>query len=155
MFSNTDMAYWDIVFPLMIMGLGMPMFFISSTGLALGSVSPEETASAAGLVSFFRAVSAAFAVSTVTTVWDHRAVVHHAENVMLLDADNSMMSRLLAQGMDREAALTYMGELLQRQSVMLATNEIMLFVAVMFMATAGAIWLAPRLKTKTSEVQPK
>jgi DHA2 family multidrug resistance protein len=74
---------------------------------------------------------------------------------MLLDADNSMMSRLLAQGMEREAALTYMGELLQRQSVMLATNEIMLFVAVMFMATAGAIWLAPRLKTKTSEAQLK
>lgn len=149
-FSNTDMTYWDIAFPIMIMGLGMPMFFISSTGLALGSVSPEETASAAGLVSFFRAVSAAFAVSTVTTVWDHRAAVHHAENVMLLDVDNSMMTRLLAQGMEREAALTYMGELLQRQSVMLATNEIMLFVAVMFVVTAGVIWLAPRLKTKTS-----
>jgi DHA2 family multidrug resistance protein len=155
MFSNTDMTYWDIAFPIMIMGLGMPMFFISSTGLALGSVSLEETASAAGLVSFFRAVSAAFAVSTVTTVWDHRAVVHRAENVMLLDADNSMVSRLLAQGMEREAALTYMGELLQRQSVMLATNEIMLFVALMFMMTAGVIWLAPRLKTKTSEAQPK
>lgn len=155
MFSNTDMTYWDIAFPIMIMGLGMPMFFISSTGLALGSVSPEETASAAGLVSFFRAVSAAFAVSAVTTVWDHRAVVHRAENVMLLDVDNIMLSRLLAQGMEREAALTYMGELLQRQSVMLATNEIMLFVALMFMVTAGVIWLAPRLKTKTSEAQPK
>jgi DHA2 family multidrug resistance protein len=100
-------------------------------------------------------VSAAFAVSTVTTVWDHRAVVHHAENVVLLDADNIMMSRLLAQGMDREAALTYMGELLQRQSVMLATNEIMLFVALMFIVTAGVIWLAPRLKVKTSEAQSK
>jgi MFS transporter, DHA2 family, multidrug resistance protein len=155
MFSNTDMTYWDIAFPIMIMGLGMPMFFISSTGLALGSVSPEETASAAGLVSFFRAVSAAFAVSTVTTVWDHRAVAHHAENVALLDADNIMVSRLLAQGMDREAALTYLGELLQRQSVMLATNEIMLFVALMFMVTAGVIWLAPRLKVKTPAVPPK
>jgi MFS transporter, DHA2 family, multidrug resistance protein len=155
MFSNTDMTYWDIVFPLMIMGLGMPTFFISSTGLALASVSPEETASAAGLVSFFRAVSAAFAVSTVTTVWDHRAVVHHAENVMLLDTDNLMMSQLLAQGMEREAALTYMGELLQRQSVMLATNEIMLFVALMFMVTASLIWLAPRLKVKTTGAPPK
>jgi hypothetical protein len=74
---------------------------------------------------------------------------------VLLDADNIMMSRLLAQGMDREAALTYMGELLQRQSVMLATNEIMLFVALMFIVTAGVIWLAPRLKVKTSEAQSK
>ena len=155
MFSNTDMTYWDIAFPIMIMGFGMPMFFISSTGLALGSVSPEETASAAGLVSFFRAVSAAFAVSTVTTVWDHRAVVHHAENVALLDADNIMMSRLLAQGMDRQAALTYMEEQLQRQSVMLATNEIMLFVALMFIVTAGVVWLAPRLKVRTPAAQSK
>jgi hypothetical protein len=53
--------------------------------------------------------------------------------------------------MEREAALTYMGELLQRQSVMLATNEIMLFVALMFVVTAGVIWLAPRLKVKTTE----
>jgi hypothetical protein len=48
-----------------------------------------------------------------------------------------------------------MGELLQRQSVMLATNEIMLFVALMFMVTAGVIWLAPRLKVKTSAAQSK
>lgn len=155
MFSNTDMTYWDIAFPIMIMGLGMPMFFISSTGLALGSVSPEETASAAGLVSFFRAVSAAFAVSVVTTVWDHRAVVHHAENAMLIDSDQLMMSQLLAIGMNREAALTYMDELLQRQSVMLATNEIMLFVALMFVVTACVIWLAPRLNIKASEAASK
>lgn len=74
---------------------------------------------------------------------------------MLLDADNLMMSRLLAQGMDKEAALIYLSGLLQRQSVMLATNEIMLFVALMFMVTASVIWLAPRLKTKTTEAQPK
>jgi DHA2 family multidrug resistance protein len=66
-----------------------------------------------------------------------------------------MMSRLLAQGMDREAALTYMEELLQRQSVMLATNEIMLFVALMFIVTAGVVWLAPRLKVKTPAAQSK
>jgi DHA2 family multidrug resistance protein len=153
MFSNTDMTYWDIAFPIMIMGLGMPMFFISSTGLALGSVNPEETASAAGLVSFFRAVSAAFAVSAVTTVWDHRTIVHHAENVMWIDSDNVVMSQLLGQGMSKEAALTYLSELLHRQSVMLATNEIMLFVALMFMVTACVIWFAPRLKTKTSQVR--
>lgn len=155
MFSNTDMTYWDIAFPIMIMGLGMPMFFISSTGLALGSVNPEETASAAGLVSFFRAVSAAFAVSTVTTIWDHRTIVHYAENVVWLDADNRLKSQLLGQGMNKESALTHLSELLHRQSVMLATNEIMLFVALMFILTAGVIWLAPRLKIKDQQEASK
>lgn len=153
MFSNTDMTYWDIAFPIMIMGLGMPMFFISSTGMALGSVKPEETASAAGLVSFFRAVSAAFAVSSVTTVWEHRAIVHHAENVSSLDIQGEFVQELVGQGWDKEAALTYLGELLTRQSVMLATNEIMLFVAVMFLFTAGVVWLAPRPRSQPRAAQ--
>ena len=35
--ATTDMSYWDIALPLMALGLGMPCFFIPSTGIALGS----------------------------------------------------------------------------------------------------------------------
>ena len=35
-FATTDMGYWDIALPLMFMGLGLPFFFIPTTGLALG-----------------------------------------------------------------------------------------------------------------------
>ena len=42
------MTYWQIAHPLILMGLGLPFFFVPLTALALGSVEEHETACAAG-----------------------------------------------------------------------------------------------------------
>jgi hypothetical protein len=34
-FSTTDMSYWQISFPLLLMGLGLPFYFVPLTALAL------------------------------------------------------------------------------------------------------------------------
>jgi len=57
------MSYWVIVIPLFFMGVGMPMYYVPLTGLAMGSVREEETASAAGLMNFVRTISGAIATS--------------------------------------------------------------------------------------------
>ena len=54
--------------PLIVMGLGLPFFFVPLTALALGSVEEHETASAAGLQNFLRTLSGAVATSIVTTL---------------------------------------------------------------------------------------
>src|SRR5262249_2490178 len=71
--STTDMGYWQIAHPLMLMGFGLPLFFVPLTTLALGSVEEHEMASGAGLQNFLRTLSGAVATSLVTTAWDDKA----------------------------------------------------------------------------------
>ena len=70
--ATTDMGFWDVATPLVVMGFGLPFFFIPTTGLALSSVDEHEMDSAAGLMNFLRTLSGAFATSLVTTVWDNK-----------------------------------------------------------------------------------
>ena len=142
--GSTDLTYWQIAFPLMVMGLGMPFFFISASGMALASVSVEETASAAGLLNFSRTLLGAFAVSLMATVWDDHATLNHAEFVGLVDGDGSLINGLLQSGLSSDVGHALLDRLISTQSVMIATNEIMMVVAGTFFLGACVIWLAPR-----------
>ncbi|MGH8236862.1 MAG: hypothetical protein ACREXP_07535 [Steroidobacteraceae bacterium] len=73
------MTFWQVSVPLMLLGLGLPIFFLPITAHALASVDESETASAAGLMSFLRTLSGAFATSIVTTAWESNTSVAHAE----------------------------------------------------------------------------
>jgi len=142
--GTSDMTYWQIAMPLLVMGMGMPFFFVPVTSLALGSVEEHETASAAGLMNFLRTLSGAFATSIVTTVWEDRTAERHADLVGHLDTSGEAARTLAASGLGGDGVLAQLDRLLQGQSVMLATNEVMAGVAVAFAIGACIIWLAPR-----------
>jgi DHA2 family multidrug resistance protein len=114
------------------------------TALGLGCVEEDETASAAGLMSFLRTLSGAIATSVVTTAWEDGSSVMHAELAGLLDATGETARTLAATGMGPDAVRESLDRLLQSQSVMLATNEMMGMVAASFLLAALVIWLAPR-----------
>jgi len=138
------MSYWQISLPLILMGLGLPFFFVPLTALSLGSVEPDETASGAGLQNFLRTLSGAVATSVVTTVWEDGTSVQHAELVGVVDRGGDTAAALSASGMSNDAVLASLDRLLQSQSVMLATNELMAVIALVFAAAACFIWLARR-----------
>jgi DHA2 family multidrug resistance protein len=140
----TDMTYWQIATPLIVMGLGLPFFFVPLTALSLGSVQPEETASAAGLQNFLRTLSGALATSVVTTVWEDDTSAQHAELVGMVDRSGDAASAYGALGLSPDATLVAIDRLLQGQSVMLATNRLMAAIAVVFVLGACVIWLARR-----------
>lgn len=142
--ANTDMGFWDVAIPLAVMGFGLPFFFIPTTGLALGSVEPQEMDSAAGLMNFLRTLAGAFATSVVTTVWSDQATRNHAELVGLTDRDGSLRHMLLSGGASPEAASGVTDYLLFSQSIMLSTNQIMTVIGLIFIAAASIIWLAPK-----------
>jgi len=143
-FATTDMTYWQIAHPLILMGIGLPFFFVPVTALALGSVEEHEMASAAGLQNFLRTLSGAIATSVVTTAWENKTSVVHAELVGDVDRTGELTRTLTGSGMSMDAVRNMLDSLLQGQSVMLATNEIMTMVAVVCGLGAFLIWLAPR-----------
>ena len=142
--ATTDMSNWNVSLPLLFMGLGLPFFFISLNGLALASVEEKETASAAGLLNFVRTLAGAMATSLVNTAWEDETTTKHAELVGLADADGSLAQQLAASGMSPDGVNTTIDHLLTSQSVMLATNRIMILIGIAFIVAAFAIWLAPR-----------
>lgn len=143
-YATTDMTNWNVSLPLLFMGLGLPFFFISLNGLALASVEEKETASAAGLLNFVRTLSGAMATSLVNTGWEDQTKIKHAELVGITDADGSLASALASSGMPAERINATIDQLVTSQSVMLATNRVMLLIGVAFIVAAFAIWLAPR-----------
>jgi DHA2 family multidrug resistance protein len=132
--STTDMTFWQVGVPLLIMGLGMPFFFIPLTGLALASVNPRDMAGAAGLMNFTRTLSGAFAVSVITTQWENGATLDRAELAGSLQPEN------LPGGAD----IGLLDHLVQGQAVMLSTNHTFFAISGLFALAAVIVWLAPR-----------
>ena len=143
--ATSDMDYWSICIPMFVMGVGMPMYYVPITGLAMGSVEEKETASAAGLMNFVRTISGAFATSLVTTFWQDKSYVAHDQLANIVDPAQ-IASALIAMAptipgqLGREA----LNMAVTGQSLMLATNDLMIGIAIVFFISAFAIALAPK-----------
>ncbi len=147
-FLNTDVDYWTISIPLLVMGLGMPFFMIPISGQAMMSVNPEEMDSAAGLMNFLRTLSGAFATSLVNTTWENQTNYKHEQLSVLIDSSGTYFRNLTESGIDTEVAQGIIDQITTSQSVMLATNDIMLYSSVAFAIAAFAIWLGPSTKKR-------
>lgn len=143
-FNSTDMNHFQIDWPLLMQGIGMPLFFVPLTGLALASVDLSETASAAGLMSFCRTMSGAIATSLVNTSWENKASYYHAELAGMVDPNGDISNVLAQAGMTLDQARVSMEQTLQSQSIMLSTNHIFLIAAISFGLAATAVWFAPK-----------
>jgi len=143
--ATSDMDYWSICIPMFVMGVGMPMYYVPITGLAMGSVEEKETASAAGLMNFVRTISGAFATSLVTTFWQDKSYIAHDQLANIVDPAQ-IASALIAMAptipgqLGREA----LNMAVTGQSLMLATNDLMIGIAIVFFISAFAIALAPK-----------
>src|ERR1700693_6089767 len=142
-YATPDMSYWVIVIPLFFMGVGMPMYYVPLTGLAMGSVKEEETASAAGLMNFVRTISGAIATSLVTTSWQNRTIIAHAKLANVVDPTNQLAASL-PPGTTGQMVREMINNLVTSQSLTLATNGLMMVIAVVFVAASIAIVLAPK-----------
>ncbi|PZP40097.1 MAG: MFS transporter [Pseudomonas fluorescens] len=143
-FYTTDVTFWQLAGPILVQGIGMPFFFIPLTNIALSSVQPKETASAAGLFNFVRTLSGAFATSLVTTAWENDANANHAQMVGDLDKYGDVQTTLVASGMTSDQAMVQLDHLLQGQAVMLANNHIFQVLVLCLIAAACSIWFAPK-----------
>lgn len=143
-FSNLDMTFAQISWPMFFQGIGMPLFFVPLTALALGSVSDAEMDSAAGLMNFIRSLAGAFATSIVNTSWENESRYVHAELSGLTDKAGVATQMMQQSGMSMGEIRSSIDWLVQKQSVMVATNQLFFMIAAIFIGAAFLIWLAPK-----------
>jgi DHA2 family multidrug resistance protein len=142
--ATSQMDFWQIAFWPLIIGIGVPMFFLPLNMVGLGSVNPEETASAAGLLNFLRTMSGAVATSLVNTVWENNATRNQAELAGSLHDAEGTLSMLQAGGLSHDQAVQMLTSNVQSQAVIMGTNQLMTMCALGFAIAAFTIWLAPR-----------
>ncbi len=130
--------------PMLYQGLGMALFFVPLTAIALGSVKFNEMESAAGLMNFLRTLAGAFATSMVNTSWEREGRYVHAELAGLTDRSGMASSAMQQTGMSMDQVRSAVDWMVQKESVMVATNQIFVVIACIFTVAACVIWLAPR-----------
>ncbi|GGE80816.1 DHA2 family efflux MFS transporter permease subunit [Sphingomonas prati] len=143
---SADSDFWTLAMPQLVQGLGMPFFFIGITTLALGSVLPRETTSAAGLLSFLRTLSAAIGASVAQTIWEQRERLNRSDLVSTLNDPGSLLSNLQAGGMTPDQSRSVLDRLVEVQAATLSVDQVFLAAAALFGIAAITVWFAPRPK---------
>ena len=142
--ATSQMDFWQIGFWAFVIGIGVPMFFLPLNMVGIGSVDPEETASAAGLLNFIRTMAGAVATSLVNTIWEQNATRNQADLAGALNDPEATLSLMQATGLTYDQSLQSLTNQVQSQAVMMGTNQLMTLCAVGFVIAAFTIWCAPR-----------
>jgi EmrB/QacA subfamily drug resistance transporter len=69
--STPTTAYWKLVAPFMIAGIGMAMFWAPVANVVLAAVRPEEEGQASGAQNAIRELGGVFGVAVLASVWSH------------------------------------------------------------------------------------
>ncbi|HEV3240112.1 MAG TPA: DHA2 family efflux MFS transporter permease subunit [Casimicrobiaceae bacterium] len=151
---NTDADFATLIVPTVVQGVSLAVFFIPLITLALSGLAPSRIPAASGLFNFARITAGSFGTSIVTTLWDRRASLHHAqlvEHITRYDPSATQaFASLQAGGLDAAQGTALVNRLVDQQAFMLSANDIFLASAVLFMLLIGVIWLARPVKSGAS-----
>ncbi|MBI2131795.1 MAG: MFS transporter, partial [Candidatus Tectomicrobia bacterium] len=157
---SLDADFWSLVVPLIFMGVGMPLIFVTLATVALGSVRPAEATAASAIFNLFRRVGGNIGFALMATLVDRRSAVHRVGlvgylnefNAPFLDYHERVANILVSQRVDpataQAKAYGIMDNLVNRQATMGAYNDSAWFMMVLFACVFPLIWMLPsRLKS--------
>jgi len=140
---TSSIDFWSMAAPQFIQGFAMPFFMIPLTTLTLGSVRPDETASAAGLQNFLRTMALAIATSLVLTGWgDGQRVSRNEMAGTLQPADTQ--AQLGNMGMSIEQVRQIISNLVDQEALAIAMDHVFFLSALVLFVATAIVWLAPQ-----------
>lgn len=135
-----------IMVPTLVQGAAMAFFFIPLSAITLSGLGPEGIPAASGLSNFVRITAGAMGTSTVTTLWDNRASLHHVHMVEKISATDSgateALSLLMQAGMGWDQAAAQITRLIDQQAFTRAACDVYLASSVLFVCLIPLVWLA-------------
>jgi DHA2 family multidrug resistance protein len=141
---SPDVTFLQMMWPTVLSGIFMVMFFIPVSGLALASVQPHEMANAAGLSNFMRTLAGAIATAVVQTGWSNAQRQNQTELAGAMTNGDHVIREMTAAGASPEAAVFSLSRIVEGQSLTLATLNMFGAIAILFVFSAVFIWLAPK-----------
>jgi MFS transporter, DHA2 family, multidrug resistance protein len=143
---NTDATMVTLLLPTVVQGAAMAFFFVPLISLALSGLPPARVPAASGLFNFARITAGSFGTSVVTTFWDRRATLHHAQLVEHLASGSPLtgqtLSTMNAGGLGTEQGYVALNRLIDQQAYMLSADDMFYVSAGVFVALIAVVWIA-------------
>jgi DHA2 family multidrug resistance protein len=133
-----DADFLAYVWPMLVQGVSMSMFFIALVMIVLSDVPPEKTPAAAGLSNFCRYTAGSFAASITTTLWDRREALHQtrlAESVLAVPS---------APGLTPLQSLQALGTTAVRQAYAMSSFDLFWISGWLMLLMIPLVWLTRR-----------
>ena len=142
---STGVDMFTLVLPTLLQGIPTALFFVPLTAIILSGLPPEKIPAAAGLSNFVRVFCGAVGTSLATTIWNDRAVLHHARLVEQASPGNPLYGAALQSiestlGFSPAQAAAYFERGLNTQAIMLGLNDIFWISGLIFAAVIPLIW---------------
>jgi len=146
-----DVDVMTLMIPTVIQGAAMAMFFIPLTSIILSGLSPDKIPAAAGLSNFVRIMCGGIGTSVMSTMWDNRSILHHAQLAehtgMHNPAFTQAVNGLMSQGMSEQAAWAVIDRTMTVQAGTLGATDIFWMSSIMFLLLIAFIWMTKRGKS--------
>jgi MFS transporter, DHA2 family, multidrug resistance protein len=132
--TNTygDLGFWFFARSRMLLGVGLPLIFVSITAASYDGILPDKTDQASALINAARNTGGSIGVSLVSNLLAHRAQFHQSRlveqaipsSVQYQDTLHQVTSYFAAQGSSllqaQQQAIAWIGQQVQMQASLLA-----------------------------------
>jgi DHA2 family multidrug resistance protein len=139
-------SFWQLTLPRMLMGCGMPFFFLPLNMILMSRITPDHFASASGLWGFLRTVAGSVSTAVSVLIWNRRMDYHHA---VLAEHVNSaapgwtaLHGSLVQAGMPERTIHAIAESSVAQQASTLAINDTYLVYACIIVCLIPILWLA-------------
>jgi DHA2 family multidrug resistance protein len=152
---NTQVDFWTMVWPRVVVGVGLAFVFVPLTTVTFATISKEAMGSATGLYNLMRNIGGSVGIAGVTTMMARRSQFHQAVlaahitpyNPQVYSTQQQMSEVLNASGPSQPvvtpaSGLTFLYGEVQRQAAMLSVNDNFWLMGVLMAALiTGLIFL--------------
>ncbi|CAE6755402.1 DHA2 family efflux MFS transporter permease subunit [Paraburkholderia haematera] len=143
---TTGVDPYTLVLPTLLQGIPTALFFTPLTAIILSGLSPDKIPAAAGLSNFVRIFAGAVGTSLLSTGWNNRTILHHAQlaeqtsvnNPTFVDAIANLQTTL---DVSTAKATAFFETSLNTQATMLGLNDIFWLSGVIFLVIIPLIWV--------------
>lgn len=143
---TTEGDFWTFALPSLLQGAGMPFFFLGLMTYGMASVPAQDTAAAAGLLSFVRTVSGAVGTAMATSMWDDTTRTTRAALAGELNDPAGTMAQLQSSGFSEGQARAVIERLVDAQAATIGATQVFGLAALVLLVAAAVVWLGPRAR---------
>jgi DHA2 family multidrug resistance protein len=143
---DSSASFATLALPRFVMGAAIACFFIPLNQIYLAGLPGDQIASASGLANFCRTMGSSVSTAVTVTIWQHRGEFHHAILTESVAPNQPAATGFLAQlghaGLGGTRGLGLVDQLLTREALTLAVNDVFWLCAVLFVALIPVLWFA-------------
>jgi DHA2 family multidrug resistance protein len=155
---SLDADFYTVIWPRIVLGVGMGFFFIPLTTMTMSGIKKEDMGNASAIYNLLRNLGGSFGVAFITTVLSRRAQFHQnrlVENLTPFDRTYQIFSDQSAQllqykGMENslsdQGVLGMMYKELLRQASMLSFNDTFRIVSIIMICVLPLVLFMKRSK---------